>query len=77
LDADYPFQNQRIDLSSFSFLPLGTAVNRVPPYIFIQGVVEKALGTSRQFKYVADIYRLAGSTLFKPTVANLDGVDLH
>ena len=28
-------------------------------------------------RYDSTFNRLAGSTLFKPTVANLDGVDLH
>ena len=36
-----------------SFLPLGTAINRVPPTFFKVGVVDRTLRRFPQFKSVA------------------------
>jgi hypothetical protein len=51
LAADYPFC-PFMD-ASIAFLPLGSAINRVPRKCFLLRVVAMALGTSRQFDYVA------------------------
>jgi hypothetical protein len=51
LAADYPFC-PFMD-ASIAFLPLGSAINRVPRKCFLLRVVAMTLGTSRQFDYVA------------------------
>ena len=43
--ADYPFHT--FQYSSFTLLPLGSAINRVPQQSFLHWVVVNALGTSR------------------------------
>jgi hypothetical protein len=64
LDADYP-------LLSLTFLPLGSAINRVPLKNFLIRVVVRALGSSRSLNVSQSYGLLASYTLLMLAVVRL------